>query len=276
MDDVPGQVLYCDKCELNINCSDDKHSGNIFLYLSVKKQLENFCNHHRQDLSFSNNRRKMCSYALEDILDGHLYKHKFSDEVLSDMISINFSIDGTPLFKSSSTSITPIVYIINEIYHQKRQQYVMLASLYLGSEKPVMNEYLKPFVNEAKLLLTEGFHYNYNGSYFHKKCRVLMGVCDSIKRPELQRSKMFRGAYGCGLCKYHDEEIPKDNGHVRVYPITDDGNAYGEGLRSHAETLTGCIVCHSAFTGDFLNYSLIRDITKKIFIWELKLMKLIN
>ncbi|CAG5102987.1 Protein of unknown function [Cotesia congregata] len=29
MDDVPGQVLYYDKCELNINCSDNKHSGNI-------------------------------------------------------------------------------------------------------------------------------------------------------------------------------------------------------------------------------------------------------
>ncbi|CAG5102985.1 Protein of unknown function [Cotesia congregata] len=163
----------------------------------------------------------MCLYALEDILDGHLYKQKFSDEELSDMISINFSNDGTPLFKSSLTSITPIVYTINEIHPQKRQQYLMLASLYL-----------------AKLLLTEGFHYNYNGLYFHKKCRILMGVCDSIERPELRGSKMFRGAYGCGLWKHQGEEIAKDNGHVQVYPITDDGNVYGEGLRSHAETLT--------------------------------------
>lgn len=100
-----------------------------------------------------------------------------------------------------------------------------------------MNEYLKPFVEECKLLFDEEFNYNYNGVIYHKKCQLLLGICDSVERPEIRGSKTFRGEYGCGLCKHPDEEIAKGNGYVRVYPINDDGNAYGEGLRSHTETL---------------------------------------
>lgn len=114
----------------------------------------------------------------------------------------------------------------------------MLVSVYLGSKKPIMNEYLKPFVRESASLFNDGFEYVYGGSTFHKKCRILLGVCDSVERPELRGSKTFRGIYGCGLCKHEGEEIAKGKGYVRIYPIDDNGNAHGEGLRSHLETLT--------------------------------------
>lgn len=94
------QSLYCDSCKLEINCSINKQLGNVFLYLSLKYQLQHFCEHLHQDLSYPIRRQKKRSYALEDIFDGYLYKNNYSTEDLQSMISINFSIDGTPLFKS--------------------------------------------------------------------------------------------------------------------------------------------------------------------------------
>ncbi|CAG5084969.1 Protein of unknown function [Cotesia congregata] len=42
------QSLYCDECKLEINCSTNKQLGNVFLYLSLKYQLQHFCEHHHE------------------------------------------------------------------------------------------------------------------------------------------------------------------------------------------------------------------------------------
>lgn len=150
---------------------------------------------------------------------------------------MNFSVDGTPLFKASQTCITPVLCTVNKINPKIRKNHIILTSLYLGTDKPDMDEYLKPFVEETKILFNTGFQYKYNNVEYHKKCQILIGICDSVERPKLRGSKSFRGEYGCGLCKHKGEEIAKGRGYVRIFPIDEDGNAHGEGLRSHTETL---------------------------------------
>ncbi|CAG5101558.1 Protein of unknown function, partial [Cotesia congregata] len=227
-------TLHCNKCGIDVVLKENKQSGNVFFYMSLAQQLIEFCIQHHEKLLHSINRQKKCSYAFEDIMDGNLYKRHMSSE---DLLSLNFSVDGTPLFKSSQTSITPILCTINELDPSLRKLHIMLVSIYLDTGKPVMNEYLKPFVEEAKVLANQGISYTYNGMKYHKKFKILNGVCDSVERPNLRCSKSFRGAYGCGLCKHPGEETAKGDGHVRVFPIDEEGNAFGEGLRSHQETL---------------------------------------
>lgn len=113
--------------------------------------------------------------------------------------------------------------------------------------------------------MSQRFTYNKNGTMYHKKCRVLIGVCDSVERSELQGSKTSRGAYGCGLCKHGREEIAKGKGFVRVYPISDNSNAYGKGLRSHRETLIHAEniekgIKHRSTLCDIPNFDIIKNL----------------
>lgn len=106
-----------------------------------------FFEHKHPNLVTSSVRKKQCSYAIEDIFDGKCYKVKYSEEALNNMMSVNFSIDGTPVFKTSHSSVTPILCTINKLHPQERIRNIMLVSVFLGSKKPKI-------VKEANLLYT--------------------------------------------------------------------------------------------------------------------------
>lgn len=185
---------------------------------------------------FSKSRVKECSYAIEDIYDGRMYKKLVGDN----MISINFSVDGVPIFDSSKYGMTPILCTINELSPAQRLQTMLLSSLYCGTGKvPNINAYLTPLIQECNYLRHSGFTYNHMGQQYLQKCQILCGVCDALARREIRNITQFNGQYGCGFCKHPGLRIPAGNsgGSVRVYPIDDEGNAFGEGLRTHEETL---------------------------------------
>lgn len=153
------------------------------------------------------------------------------------MLSINFSVDGVPIFDSSNNSAYPLLCTINKISPTQRRKHAMLCCLWFGSGKPKsMNNYLKPFVREAKKLYHEGFNYQFEGQTYNKRVVVLMGVCDSVARPMVRCSTQFNGQYGCGLCLHPGEQVDKGRGTVRVYPIIDN-NPFREGLRNHQDTM---------------------------------------
>lgn len=114
------------------------------------------------------NRQKINQYAIEDIYDGKMYKnHMFNDS----MISINFSVDGVPIFDSFNTSVYPVHCTVNELDLCDRRDNILLSSIWFGVGKPKkMNSYLKPFVNEAKKLLSDGLTYSYQGQIYKKNC----------------------------------------------------------------------------------------------------------
>lgn len=118
---------------------------------------------------------------------------------------------------------------------------MILNSLWFGTKKIKMNEYLTPFVEEAKELYYKGFEYSYNNEKYFKKVRILAGNCDSVERPLLRCSTQFNGKYGCGLCLNPGELTPKGNGHVMVYLVNNNDNGFGMGLRTHEGTLKDAV-----------------------------------
>lgn len=226
-------IFSCPQCHKEINAKTNLEAGNTFLHLSLKKQLKDFFELFGHQCLYSETRKKTNYYAIEDIYDGDCYIKGNA----ANMLSLNFSVDGTPIFDSSASSIHPVLCTINELAPTERKNHIMLTCLWFGSKKIKMNDYLTPFVEKAKELYYKGFHYFYNGKKYHKRVRILAGNCDSIEKPLLQCSMQFNGAYGCGLCLNPGESIPKGNGHVRVYLVDNDNNAFGMGLRTHAGTL---------------------------------------
>jgi len=90
-------------------------------------------------------------------------------------ISINVNMDGLPIFKSSKKEFWPIIYNIYELPIVRP----MIIGIYYGMGKPTdLEAYLEPFVQEAKILLTEGIIIN--GVKIVLKIRSF--ICDSPAR----------------------------------------------------------------------------------------------
>src|SRR5271156_6812834 len=109
--------------------------------------------------------------------DGELYKKVMTEVDAFQSISLTFNCDGVPIFKSSSCSIWPILCTINELPPFLRRSHVLLASLWFGSSKPKMENFLEPFVNELIELNSNGFTWKYEDRLMTTKVRVLVGVC---------------------------------------------------------------------------------------------------
>lgn len=113
----------------------------------------------------------------------------------------------------------------------------MLVGVWCSNHKPPINEYLKPFIQETQILYEKGFNYKFRGKIYNEKCKVLIGIFDSIARASVQLTTQFNGYYGYGLCLHPGKQVKKGKGTVRVYPLNSRGYPYGKGLRSHAHFL---------------------------------------
>lgn len=134
-------------------------------------------------------------------------------------ISLSCNIDGVPVFKSSKVSMWPVLLSVNEVPFNKRTETMILKSLWFASSKPRIDSYLRPLIEELKILQADGVQWkDAHGNILTTKCTLTMCICDSVARPMVQNVIQFNGLYGCSYCKHKGEMIKKGSGHVRVYP----------------------------------------------------------
>lgn len=197
--------LKCDKCLLRMKCES---SDSSFLCLSIADQVRDIFDTSEAHNLYSFSRQKINNFAIEDIYNGDLYKKVMKDS--TNTISLNFSVDGTPIFDSSNHSAYSVLCTINELSLAKRKNHVLLASIWYGSSKPKnMNGYLTPFVNEAKKLYTEGIDYCYQGQKYNKKVIVLMAVRDSVARPQYDALLSLTGNMAVDFVSILIKKLPK-------------------------------------------------------------------
>ena len=106
-------------------------------------------------------RRDMETSSLSDIIDGADYRmlcqvggilHKNQN------LTCTFNTDGVALFKSSRIEIWPVYIAINEIPPRERFQCknIILWGLWQGCGKPPTYTFLKPLVDDLKVLSSTG------------------------------------------------------------------------------------------------------------------------
>lgn len=235
--------LYCPHCdsyicklchdnELNtcLTCSEDFNAdelvkkGNFYMYMPLSNQLK--VKFENEDL---NNKIRIFKSKFEDnsdsyrdIVDGDLYR-SVVDLHNTDNLSIQFNVDGIPLYRKSKYDIWPIQVIINELEPSERKKNIMMCGLWFGIKKPNMNEFLVPFVEELKTLQGEGLKWKdtRNGRATIKTTKVFTLICtsDAPARCAMQNFKQFNGKFGCGFCEQEGERVTKGKGHCRIYPF---------------------------------------------------------
>lgn len=154
--------------------------------------------------------------VLSDICDGTMYRD--FDDATTDVgprITFTLNADGTPLFKSSNTSIWPIQLIVNEIPAAERMKRPVLAALWFGREKPHMEMFQDVFVEDMKELSTRGFSFNYKGTVQVFRAFCICCAVDSVARAPMQGVTQFNGFYGCNWCLQEGERVGK----AHKYPV---------------------------------------------------------
>lgn len=138
-----------------------------------------------------------------DIYDGRKYGKFVKNLNESDKrnyATLVFNTDGAPLFTSSSYSIWPIFLMVNEVPFKVRTKELILAGLWFGKDKPDMNVFFKPYVDEMRELSTKGVECVING--VERVINIFNLICcvDSVARAPVQGFTQFNGRYGCSLC----------------------------------------------------------------------------
>lgn len=109
---------------------------------------------------------------------------------IPETINAHVNIDGLPLFKSKRTELWPILCYL-PIFLKCG---VRVIGLYLGEGKPrEANEFLQRFIDEAKILESNGMVYN--DQIVLVKLQAL--VCDAVASAFITGTKSHCAYYGC-------------------------------------------------------------------------------
>lgn len=134
-----------------------KNNRDHFIELNIISQLKNLIQRDDfiEEIKYPSETEKKTKRNIEDIYDGGHYRNLFSEINTSiTNLSFVFNTDGVPAFKSSNTSVWPIFLMVNELPYRMRtsREFMLLAGLWCGQTKPVMNLFLSPMMESLDIL----------------------------------------------------------------------------------------------------------------------------
>lgn len=147
-------VRECPKCNHAITESLRVYAG-TFVEIPLGNSLKSYLEVDKlyEQLGYPQERTKENDDAFEDVYDGTEYQ---KTQKGAHDISLLWNCDELPVFKSSSYQLWPIQRSILELPPLLRNKFTVIAGLWFGYKKPVMDVFLKPFVNSCCNLYTKG------------------------------------------------------------------------------------------------------------------------
>lgn len=143
-------------------------------------------------------------------LDNGEYAHIGFSDALQHFLSItslsentiflSFNIDGIPLFKSTQTSLWPILATITNVNSSP-----FVIGIFCGGSKPSpLSLYLEDFLNEISILMENGFLFNHT----MYKIKIHSFICDAPARAYLKCTKGHNGYSCCDKCEIRGKHFP--------------------------------------------------------------------
>jgi len=115
--------------------------------------------------------------------------------------TITMNTDGAPIFKSSNSSLWPILGKINEAKNLRTNE-TLLFAVWIG-KKPNVDIFLQPLMDQMKTLAQHGLEWRtLKNEVVISRFYILCVLCDSVARPMVQKMTQFNGKFGCGYCYY--------------------------------------------------------------------------
>ena len=118
------------------------------------------------------------------------------------------------LFKSSNVSIWPIFLMVNKLpfTERKREENMILAGLWIGSQKPPMTLFLKPLSDSLQNLYRGVEMKSSDMGQFQLKAILIGCTCDLPARAAVTNFNQFNGFHSCAKCLQRGETTNKSTG----------------------------------------------------------------
>lgn len=208
----------CSDCKKVFNKSSLRADGKYFIQIPLREQLKNvLASPLFNKLKRNDNPNPS---TISDVNSGTMYRLLQNRGVIADTdITLQWNTDGVQMFNSSTRAIWPIQISINELPYRDRKDNILLCGLWYGNEKPNMNLFLRPFIDELTDLHSLGISFIPPGSEeeITIKVHTLLSPVDSVARAPLQNVNQFNGKFGCSFCLNPGDRVPVGRGYARVY-----------------------------------------------------------
>ncbi|CAN7944721.1 unnamed protein product [Ixodes hexagonus] len=147
--DESGQVA-CTKCNSSSDKDEALKAGSFFTIMNVREQVKHVIAKTKETLSehLTFIETSLADLAVRDITSGSAYRGLKETAVLKPGdLTLTVNTDGSPVFKSSNSSIWPIQFTISELPPEKRFCNTTLAGLWFGKKHPDMMLFMRKFAD---------------------------------------------------------------------------------------------------------------------------------
>ncbi|KAH6946775.1 hypothetical protein HPB50_015240 [Hyalomma asiaticum] len=113
-------------------------------------------------------------------------------------LTITLNTDGSPLYKSSNSSIWPIQMVLNELPAAVRNKNVILGGLWYGRKHPNMRLFLEKFLDSMHK--TGELVWKCSSAVVRSKITTICVCVDAPARAAVGNRLQFNGFFGCPWC----------------------------------------------------------------------------
>lgn len=198
------KTKICEQCQTNL-----KGEEKSFIYFQVESQLKRILLEYDQEISeYTDKCLGRAGHKIFDICDGELMKNLSQK---GDFYSLTFNTDGVEIHKSSRCSLWPVLLTCNFLPPRMRfkEQNMIMAGLYYGTQKPEFSLFLTPLVEEMNKLS--------DGLIVNSKCFKFVishAALDLPARAAVQCMTQYNGYNSCSFCESPGEKTPKGIRHT--------------------------------------------------------------
>ncbi|XP_058796935.1 uncharacterized protein LOC131667501 [Phymastichus coffea] len=216
--------IHCVSCNCRFSLTDPTYRD-FFCIMNPDEEIAYYLEENWTYYESIVEARVKNSDNINEFHSGLLYKklrNSLPDDRKNKFITATFNSDGSPVFESSSFSIWPIQIIINELPFKVRTSKPIVCGLWFGRNKPDMNMYFEPFVNQMNAFSDEGIICNIRDTKHTIYVYAICSCDDSVARAPMQGVTQFNGYFGCNWCLHPGYYIAVGRGGSVKYILLDE------------------------------------------------------
>jgi hypothetical protein len=181
-----------ESCKTVSNVADAKVA---FVTFDIETQVKELLEKYKSNLILPE--KPLIDFPMSDIWNGQLHKD-ILETVKEPFISLLLNTDGVQIFKSNSTSLWPIIIILNNLPLDQRfkQDNMIIAGFHMSNDIQ-MSVFLESLAMEIQNINNQGGLELSSGKY---KIFCPLSSLDAPAKSKLQNMKQYNGYFSCPYC----------------------------------------------------------------------------